>query len=91
MISFSVSADGAGWMQSAGAARDLRRAQYPASHFPGAYDVWLRWIPVVDPLTYAVHVSCSRIRFRGDLPGMWETRLHSVAPSGCVLLFKRQI
>jgi ABC-2 type transport system permease protein len=67
-------------------------AIYPTEGFP----VWLRWISVIDPFTYAVHALKNLLLKNTGFEGIYRDvgilfGFAVVLISGCILLFKRQI
>ena len=67
-------------------------AIYPTDGFP----VWLRWISVVDPFTYAVHALKNLLLKDTGFAGIYFdvavlAGLSLVLITGCILLFKRQV
>jgi len=67
-------------------------AIYPTEGFP----VWLRWISVVDPFTYAVHALKNLLLKNTGIEGIYRDvgllcLFAALLISGCIALFKRQI
>ncbi len=67
-------------------------AIYPTEGFP----VWLRWISVVDPFSYAVHALKNLLLKNTGIQGIYFDvsvllGFAMLLISGCILLFKRQI
>lgn len=67
-------------------------AIYPTEGFP----VWLRWISVIDPFTYAVHALKNLLLKNTGFEGIYRdvgilSAFAVVLVSGCIALFKRQI
>src|SRR5438445_267150 len=67
-------------------------AIYPTEGFP----VWLRWISVIDPFTYAVHALKNLLLKNTGFEGIYGdvgilSAFAIVLISGCIALFKRQI
>jgi ABC-2 type transport system permease protein len=67
-------------------------AIYPTEGFP----VWLRWISVIDPFTYAVHALKNLLLKNTGFEGIYrDVGLLCVFAvlliGGCITLFKRQI
>jgi len=67
-------------------------AIYPTEGFP----VWLRWISVVDPFTYAVHALKNLLLKNTGFEGIYRDvglliAFAAVLIGGCIALFKRQI
>lgn len=67
-------------------------AIYPTEGFP----VWLRWISVVDPFTYAVHALKNLLLKNTGFEGIYRDigllcAFAAILISGCIALFKRQI
>jgi ABC-2 type transport system permease protein len=67
-------------------------AIYPTEGFP----VWLRWISVIDPFTYAVHALKNLLLKNTGFEGIYRDVgllcvFAAILISGCIALFKRQI
>ena len=67
-------------------------AIYPTEGFP----VWLRWISVIDPFTYAVHALKNLLLKNTGFEGIYRDvgllcAFAVILISGCIALFKRQI
>jgi ABC-type multidrug transport system permease subunit len=67
-------------------------AIYPTEGFP----VWLRWISVIDPFSYAVHALKNLLLKNTGFEGIYRDvgllcLFAAVLISGCIALFKRQI
>jgi len=67
-------------------------AIYPTESFPA----WLKWISVVDPLTYAVHALRSLLLKHVGLAGIYTDLLYllvfsAVMLTGSILLFRRTV
>jgi len=67
-------------------------AIYPTEGFP----VWLRWISVVDPFTYAVHALKNLLLKNTGIEGIYRDvglllAFAALLIGGCIALFKRQI
>ena len=67
-------------------------AIYPTEGFP----VWLRWISVIDPFTYAVHALKNLLLKNTGIEGIYRDVgllcvFAAILISGCIALFKRQI
>jgi ABC-2 type transport system permease protein len=67
-------------------------AIYPTEGFP----VWLRWISVIDPFTYAVHALKNLLLKNTGFEGIYRDvgllcGFAVILISGCIALFKRQI
>ena len=67
-------------------------AIYPTEGFP----VWLRWISVIDPFTYAVHALKNLLLKNTGFEGIYRDvgllcLFAGLLISGCIALFKRQI
>ena len=67
-------------------------AIYPTEGFP----VWLRWISVIDPFTYAVHALKNLLLKNTGFEGIYRdvgilSAFAVILVSGCIALFKRQI
>jgi ABC-2 type transport system permease protein len=67
-------------------------AIYPTEGFP----IWLRWISVIDPFTYAVHALKNLLLKNTGIQGIYFDvsvllGFSVFLISGCILLFKRQI
>ena len=67
-------------------------AIYPTEGFP----VWLRWISVIDPFTYAVHALKNLLLKNTGFDGIYRDvgllcAFAAILIGGCIALFKRQI
>jgi ABC-2 type transport system permease protein len=67
-------------------------AIYPTEGFP----VWLRWISVIDPFTYAVHALKNLLLKNTGFEGIYRDvgllcAFAAILIGGCIALFKRQI
>jgi ABC-2 type transport system permease protein len=67
-------------------------AIYPTEGFP----VWLRWISVIDPFTYAVHALKNLLLKNTGFEGIYRDVgllcvFAALLIGGCIALFKRQI
>jgi ABC-2 type transport system permease protein len=67
-------------------------AIYPTEGFP----VWLRWISVIDPFTYAVHALKNLLLKNTGVEGIYRDvgllcAFAAILISGCIALFRRQI
>jgi len=67
-------------------------AIYPTEGFP----VWLRWISVIDPFTYAVHALKNLLLKNTGIEGIYRDvgllcAFATILIGGCIALFKRQL
>src|SRR5947209_2705703 len=67
-------------------------AIYPTEGFP----VWLRWISVIDPFTYAVHALKNLLLKNTGIEGIYRDvgllcAFAAILIGGCIALFKRQL